>query len=70
VQAIVGDTIVIEGQSVGRQRRTGRIREVRGTGGEPPYLVHWDGEAGECLLYPGSDAHIRRERAATDTRPL
>jgi Domain of unknown function (DUF1918) len=68
MQAAVGDTIVVEGQHIGRQRRTGEIREVRGRQGEPPYIVHWRGDSSDSLVYPGSDAHI--ERGLTDTRPL
>jgi hypothetical protein len=70
MHAAVGDVIVVEGQHVGHRRRTGAIREVRGERGGPPYLVRWEGDDGDCLVYPGSDAHVRRGPETVDTRPL
>lgn len=59
MQAKVGDHLVVEGKSVGSQRREGDIVEVRGDNGAPPYVVKWsDGHEG--LTFPGPDAHIVR----------
>jgi hypothetical protein len=57
VQAHVGDQLVVEGRTVGVQRREGEVIEVRGEDGAPPYVVRWsDGHEG--LTFPGPDAHV------------
>lgn len=57
MQANVGDRLVIEGRTVGTQRREGEVIEVRGSDGAPPYLVRWE-DGHEGLTYPGPDAHV------------
>ena len=53
----VGDEIVVRGHHVGDADRRGVIVEVRGAGGEPPYVVVWsDGHQG--VFFPSSDAPI------------
>ncbi len=42
---------------VGHPGRTGEIVEVRGAGGEPPYLVRFD-DGHTALVFPGPDAVI------------
>ena len=62
MQANVGDHLVVEGRTVGAQRRDGEVLEVRGADGAPPYLVRWsDGHEG--LMFPGPDAHIVEHRS-------
>jgi hypothetical protein len=57
MEAMVGDQICIHGSTVGHADRHGEIVEVRGTSGEPPYMVRFaDGHMG--LLFPGPDAVI------------
>jgi len=57
MHANVGDRLVVEGRTVGAQRREGEVVEVRGEDGAPPYVVRWsDGHEG--LAYPGPDAHV------------
>ena len=58
MRAKVGDQITVRGRKVGDPSRHGQIVEVRGSSGAPPYLVRWDNEGGEHLVYPGSDALI------------
>lgn len=58
MQAQVGDQITIDGHQVGEPRRVGRIVDVRGEDGGPPYEVQWDDSEHTTLLFPGSDAHI------------
>ncbi len=41
--------------------RTGEIVEVRGAGGEPPYLVRFD-DGHTALVFPGPDAIIEHPR--------
>lgn len=61
IQAHVGDHVVIRSHAVGRERR-GRITEVRGADGGPPYLVQWaddpHDEPHEVLFFPGPDADV------------
>jgi Domain of unknown function (DUF1918) len=57
MQAVVGDVIHVHGSVVGQPERTGEIVEVRGAGGEPPYLVHFDDQH-IALVFPGPDAVI------------
>jgi Domain of unknown function (DUF1918) len=57
MEATIGDKLCIHGNSVGHPDKHGEIVEVRGTGGEPPYLVRFaDGQT--RLMFPGPDAVI------------
>ncbi|MFQ5556041.1 MAG: DUF1918 domain-containing protein [Acidimicrobiales bacterium] len=56
MRAEPGDQIIVRGRKVGDPERTGLIIDVRGTDGAPPYLVRWEGDEGEHLVFPGSDA--------------
>jgi hypothetical protein len=57
MQATVGDRLHVHGNVVGQAEEIGEITEVRGAGGEPPYVVHFeDGHTG--LVFPGPDAVI------------
>jgi len=42
-------------------QRTGEMVEVRGAGGEPPYLVRFD-DGHAALVFPGPDAVIEHPR--------
>jgi Domain of unknown function (DUF1918) len=64
MQAVVGDRLHVHANVVGHPERTGEIVEVRGAGGEPPYLVRFD-DGHTSLVFPGPDAiieHPRRKR--------
>ncbi|MGW4648663.1 DUF1918 domain-containing protein [Kitasatospora sp. NPDC004289] len=64
MHATAGDHLVMHGRAVGMKDREGEILEVRGTQGEPPYLVHFE-DGHEGLVYPGSDCTvIERQQAA------
>jgi hypothetical protein len=68
VKASVGDRIEVRGAHVGEGRRQGEVVEVRGTDGDPPYLVRWsDGHEG--LFFPGLDAATIDHMAAKPPRP-
>jgi hypothetical protein len=57
MQATIGDRLHVHGNIVGRPDRVGKIIEVRGADGSPPYVVQFDdGHTG--LIYPGPDAVI------------
>jgi hypothetical protein len=57
MRATVGDQLHVHGRTVGEHDHLGKIVEVRGSDGEPPYLVRYpDGH--ESLVFPGPDAVI------------
>lgn len=62
MKAKPGDWITIQGHKVGEAERHGRIIDVRGSDGGPPFMVQWGDDPGEHLLFPGSDAVVSRTR--------
>ena len=68
MQAAAGDRLHVHGNIVGRPERTGEIIEVRGAGGEPPYLVRFD-DGHTSLVFPGLDAIIEHPRRNDKKRP-
>ncbi|GLX00834.1 MULTISPECIES: DUF1918 domain-containing protein [Microtetraspora] len=57
MHATVGDRLLVHGTVVGEHDKRGEIIEVRGPGGEPPYVVRFDdGHTG--LVFPGPDAVV------------
>lgn len=59
MKAQVGDELVITGHFVGEPPRVGRVTEVRGDDGAPPYRVQWDDSGHTTLLYPGPDCTVK-----------
>jgi len=57
MQAVVGDRLHVHGSIVGQPDRMGEIVEVRGAGGEPPYLVRFE-DGHSSLVFPGPDAVV------------
>ncbi len=58
MKANIGDQLLVESSSADQHRREGEIIEVKGTDGQPPFVVRWtDGH--ESLCYPGPDARVR-----------
>ncbi|MFG2844484.1 DUF1918 domain-containing protein [Kitasatospora sp. NPDC101155] len=57
MHAAVGDQLHIHSRSVGMVDQKGIITEVRGTDGEPPYVVRFE-DGHEGLIYPGPDCNI------------
>ncbi len=53
-----GDRLVIRSLHVDEAVRDGKILEVRGPKGGPPYLVRWSDNGHETLVYPGPDAQV------------
>jgi hypothetical protein len=51
----------VRGHIVGQSERIDEIVEVRGAGGEPPYLVRFD-DGHTSLVFPGPDAVIEHAR--------
>ena len=58
--AEVGDRLVKEGLRTGLGERIGVIVEVRNNNGSPPYLVRWDADGHESLLFPEPDTFVMR----------
>ena len=58
MKAHTGDKLTISGHQVGEPKRVGRIEEVRGADGEPPYRVRWIENDHVTLLFPGPDCSI------------
>jgi hypothetical protein len=58
VKAAVGDRIVIHGHHIGEPDRDAEIIEVRGVGGEPPFVVRWGDDGHQSLFFPGPDASV------------
>jgi hypothetical protein len=61
MHAVVGDRFHVRGKVVGQLERMGEIVEVRGAGGEPPYLVRFD-DGHTSLVFPGPDVIIEHPR--------
>jgi hypothetical protein len=62
MHAVAGDRIAIPGARVGDAGRVGRVLEVRGTDGRPPYLVRWE-DGHEAVCYPGPETRVQHEGA-------
>ena len=58
MKASVGDRIVLASSQVDAPVRDGRILEIKGPDGAPPYMVEWSGSGKVALVYPGPDAHV------------
>jgi Domain of unknown function (DUF1918) len=54
VEARVGDRIVVHSTHQGEPERTGRVVEVRGQGGGPPYVVQWDPDGHTGVFHPAA----------------
>ena len=61
MQAAIGDRFHVRGNIAGQPERSGEIIEVRGAGGEPPYLVRFD-DGHTSLVFPGPDAMVEHSR--------
>ncbi len=58
--AQVGDELVIDAHRVGEFARRGIVLDVREWPGAVSYLVRWDHNGHETVLYPGADCHVER----------
>jgi len=62
MRATAGDQITISTRRADPRTRAGRIVEVLGVDGGPPYVVHWADGGHSGLLFPGPDAEISTAR--------
>lgn len=58
MKAAVGDRLIVEGTRHGETRRIGVIVGLVHEDGSPPYMVHWEHEKHETMVFPGPDAHV------------
>ncbi|MEL6890205.1 MAG: DUF1918 domain-containing protein [Actinomycetota bacterium] len=65
MKASVGDRVIVAGRHLGERRRTGRIVEVRGVDGAPPYRVEWDEDGRTTLYFPSYDCRVESPSEAT-----
>ncbi len=63
MKAAPGDRIIIRGTTVESADRHGRILEVRGEDGTPPYYIRFD-DGHETILFPGGDFVVERSGTA------
>ena len=62
-----GDWLVVESAAVERHSRRGLVLSVEDPEGIPPFLVRWEDDGHESLVFPGPDAHVAPAGAATET---
>lgn len=67
MKAQVGDHVVVASPTTGGVVRDGRIVEVRGADGGPPYTVQWSDSHATGLFYPGADAHVTATEQAVSS---
>ena len=63
MQARVGDRIVVRSTHQGEPERTGKVLEVRGEGGGPPYVVRWDPDGHTGVFFPAGSCTVVPEPA-------
>ncbi len=63
MKAAVGDTILVTGHRVGTPPQRAEVLSVQGKDGEPPYLVRWQSDGHEGLVFPGPDATVEHDPA-------
>jgi Domain of unknown function (DUF1918) len=70
MKANVGDWLVVKGRTNEQSEHRGKITEVHGTDGTPPYMVRWLDTGHEALVFPGPDAIVvtPAEQEAADKR--
>jgi hypothetical protein len=70
MRAQAGDWIVVKSRVIDLPEQRGRINQVRGAGGAPPYVVRWLADDHVSVFFPGPDAIVLTpdELAAVDER--
>ena len=58
LRASPGDRLVVQAHHQGGPERDGKILEVHGEDGAPPYLVRWE-DGATTMLYPSSDVSVQ-----------
>lgn len=60
MHATVGDRLVVRSRHLRGAEHHGKIVEVRGVGGAPPYVVRWEPDGSQGLFFPGPDVVVQR----------
>lgn len=64
MHANLGDTLHIRAHHIDVPDQWGRIIEIRGPNGTPPYVIEYpDGHT--CLMFPGPDALVEPKQPAS-----
>ena len=63
MQATAGDRLIIKGHHLGERDRDALILAARGEDAGPPFLVRWEEDGHESLLFPGTDAEVHHFQA-------
>jgi len=58
MKANVGDKLVVLSNQLDHPAAEGEIIEVHGTDGDPPFLVRWNEDGHEGLVFPGPDSKV------------
>ncbi|AEW97579.1 MULTISPECIES: DUF1918 domain-containing protein [Streptomycetaceae] len=66
MKAQQGDELLQHGRVVGQRDHVGKIVEVLGTGGEPPYRVKFE-DGHEGVVSPGPDSVVRHPAPGVGT---
>ena len=53
--------------AVDRSGRRGLVLDVEGPDGNPPFLVRWEDNGHEGLIFPGPDAHVAAPGSVSDS---
>ena len=73
MRAEQGDWLIVESLHTGEVRRRGQVLEVHGPDGTPPFLIRWNDDDHESLVFPGPDAHVEKAENSTQAglgRPI
>jgi hypothetical protein len=65
--AQIGDRLVVRSQHLDGPVRDGRIVEVHGADGAPPFVVRWSDTGHESLVFPGPDAYVEHVEGEAST---
>jgi Domain of unknown function (DUF1918) len=63
MQAQVGDELTVKGRHQGDEERHGKIIQVDGQDGTPPYLVRWQ-DGHDSLFFPSSGTEVTHHAAS------
>ncbi|MGH8867506.1 MAG: DUF1918 domain-containing protein [Actinomycetes bacterium] len=59
MKASPGDRIIVHGRTLDDPSRDGRVLDVQGPDGSPPYWVEWSEDGHVSLFFPGPDADVK-----------
>ena len=68
MKATVGDRMIVKGHRVGEPNQSAEVIRVADADGGPPYMVRWDSDGHEGLVFPGPDAHFEHLARKGSTR--